>query len=160
MPEVSVLPETALLWAGVSASACAHGKQRSEEASLSAMAEAEVSSAGGAIGRAAALGGTCRGADGLHGDDAGQVGQCIQGQLTADELGKFGIRDGDHLPRAAFGFQDGLIQRSRAGLDVIAHRHEPEADHGSQDRAHSQKHELKKFVSLHIRYFLISPGSP
>ena len=114
----------------------------------------------GAIGRAAALGGICRGADGLHGDDAGQVGQCIQGQLTADELGKFGIRDGDHLPRAAFGFQDGLIQRSRAGLDVIAHRHEPEADHGSQDRAHSQKHELKNLFLLHIRYFLISPGSP
>ena len=81
LPEVPVLPETALLWAGVSASACASREAASEEASLSAMAEAEVSSAGGAVGRAAALGGTCRGADGLHGDDAGQVGQCIQGQL-------------------------------------------------------------------------------
>lgn len=72
MPEVPVLPETALLWAGVSASACASREAASEEASLSAMAEAEVSSARERLAAPAALGGTCRGADGLHGDDAGR----------------------------------------------------------------------------------------
>ena len=43
---LDVYKRQALLWAGVSASACASREAASEEASLSAMAEAEVSSAG------------------------------------------------------------------------------------------------------------------